>query len=339
MVSFNSISSAISAPKAATKVAGNAVTDAASNVSSSGFMDTLMNTNLVTTGLAGGATGMVANAGYNYATDSSGGYIGAGILGAASGPVASAAWKAGGGKLFHTAKDVKVSKLTGKEDSAFAPKVTEGQILPKNGDLAKGDQEIRNLEARLANMSPSNAQYGTLADELAGRRAGQQFARDSQQMNMLKTESGARNLMTRSEVNLNRLENSPEFQAAQQREGFRNTLDSLNDDNMARLSSAQDRALNAYNKFSSGGGDFSTKRGQAIRDRLSRTVNNLHAAQGDRALAQQGLNSLGGNTEYVQGMDKMLFANRERLQAQVAEARSAWDQHRIKNSPLNMGAA
>lgn len=332
MVSFNSISSAISAPKAAAKAAGNAVTDAASNVSSSGFMDTLMNTDLVTTGLAGGATGMVANAGYNYATDSSGGYIGAGILGAASGPVASAAWKAGGGKLFHTAKDVKVSKLTGKEDSAFAPKVVDGQILPKNGDLAKGDQEIRNLEARLANMSPSNAQYGTLVDELAGRKAGQQFARDSQQMNMLKTESGARNLMMRSETKLNKLESSPEFQAAQQREGFRSTLD-----HMARLSSARDRALNAYNKFNSKGGDFSTKRGQAIKDRLSRTVNNFHVAQDDMALAQQGLDSLGGNTEYVQGMDKMLFANRERLQAQVAEARSAWDQHRIKNSPLNMG--
>ena len=53
MVSFNSISSAISAPKAAAKAAGNAVTDAASNVSSGGFMDSLMNANLVTTGLAG----------------------------------------------------------------------------------------------------------------------------------------------------------------------------------------------------------------------------------------------------------------------------------------------
>lgn len=247
---------------------------AVSEVSSSDVWNALASSKTATHGLAGGGLGMVANAGYNYAEDDRGGYLGSAMAGAGGSIVGSVAWRSGGKKLVHTASDkVKQSVATkgGTEDFAIRTYAGNQNLKTTSDgsfDLAAQKRLVDDLETKLGNMDAGSSSYDSTLKQRDEARNGLDHMRSVVDSRLASTPQGAQKLKDTYESELNNLRKSQDYQAVK----FHDTVDSWGGRLRENLEGKRDdlrKAGSAYNLFKKGGGDLNSAEGQEVTKSLA----------------------------------------------------------------------
>lgn len=256
---------------------------AVSGVSSSDVWNALASTKTVTYGLAGGGLGMVANAGYNYAGDDKGGYLGSAMAGAGASIAGSVAWRSGGKKLAHTASDkVKQSVATKGGTEDFSIRTYAGNQTLKTSkdgsfDLAAQKRLIDELDAKLENMDAGSSSYDSLLKQRDETRKGLDHMQSVIDNRLSQTEGGAQKLKSKYASQLTSLKNSQDYKDAKFHEIASSRGKTLREDlDSSRDAMHKDRS--AYNLFKKGGGDLNSPEGQELAKNLSNTTNAFNSA-------------------------------------------------------------
>lgn len=254
-----------------------------SEVSSSDVWNALASNKTVTHGLAGGGLGMVANAGYNYAEDDRGGYMGSAMAGAGAAIAGSVAWRSGGKKLAHTASDrVKQSVATrgGTEDFAirtYAGNQTLKTTKDGSFDLAAQKRLVDDLEAKLKNMDAGSSSYDSVLKQRDEARNGLDHMQSVIDHRLSQTEDGAQKLKSKYDSHLTSLKNSQDYKDTKFHESASSWSKTLRED-LDNSRDAMHQARSAYNLFKKGGGDLNSPEGQELAKNLSNTKNAFNSA-------------------------------------------------------------
>lgn len=256
---------------------------AVAEVSSSDVWNALANSKTVTHGLAGGGLGMVANAGYNYAEDDQGGYLGSAMAGAGAAIAGSVAWRSGGKKLVHTASDkVKQSIATRGGTEDFSIRTYAGNqhlVTDKAGNFDEAGQKalVDKLEKQLGNANPGSSSYDSLLKQYEEAGAGLDHMQSVIDNRLAATPIGAKRLRDRYGSELTALKNSQAYKDIKFHDSVRSWEESLRED----LSSKRDalhKARSARNLFKKGGGDLNSAEGQELVKNLSDAKNSFNSA-------------------------------------------------------------
>lgn len=258
---------------------------AISEVSSSDVWNALASNKTVTHGLAGGGLGMVANAGYNYAEDDRGGYLGSAMAGAGAAIAGSVAWRSGGKKLAHTASDrVKQSIATRGGTKDFAIRTYAGnQTLKttKDGsfDLAAQKRLVDDLETKLENMDAGSSSYDSILKQRDEARNGLDHMQSVIDNRLSQTEGGTRKLLDKFTNNLKMMDNSAEGQIYKQYQNL-SDKDTKLKERQAGLRERLNSANSAIGLFKKGGGDINSTEGQDLikQQQAAQALFNNHGA-------------------------------------------------------------
>lgn len=238
--------------------------------------------------LAGGGLGMVANAGYNYSTDQHGGYMGSAMAGAGIGALGAAAWAYKGKDLYHTASGkVKQQVMTDSGTKAFQVRSHDNlkvqTDLYGNHDLAGQKKLVKDMDAKLAGMDATHANYDRTIKEREAAYNGLDHMQSVIDNKLSQSDIGARKLKDRYEGQLNTMKGTDRFRDLQEfndlrgvKTGLKKELQTVNND-----LKAQRRAFNAFRKA---GGDVNSDEGRAFRSRITDAVAAKNAV-GNRAIS------------------------------------------------------
>lgn len=258
---------------------------AVSEVSSSDVWKALVSNKTVTHGLAGGGLGMVANAGYNYAEDDRGGYLGSAMAGAGASIAGSVAWRSGGKKLAHTASDrVKQSVATRGGTEDFSIRTYAGNQTLKTSkdgsfDLAAQNRLIDELDTKLKNMDAGDSSYDSVLKQRDEARNGLDHMQSVIDHRLSQTEDGAQKLLDKSTNNLQMMDNSAEGQLYKQYQNL-SGRDTKLKERQADLRKRLNSANSAIGTFKKGGGDINSAEGQDLikQQQAAQALFNNHGA-------------------------------------------------------------
>ena len=258
---------------------------AVTEVSSSDVWKALSSSKTAAHGAAGGGLGMVANAGYNYSSDDSGGYIGSAMAGAGASIVGSVAWRSGGKKLVHTASDkVKQSVATkgGTEDfniRTYAGNQTLKTSKDGSFDLAAQKRLVDELDTKLKNMDAGDSSYDSVLKQRDEARNGLDHMQSVIDHRLSQTEDGAQKLLDKFTNNLQMMDNSAEGQSYKQYQNL-SSRDTQLKERQADLRGRLNSANSAIGTFKKGGGDINSAEGQGLikQQQAAQALFNNHGA-------------------------------------------------------------
>ena len=242
---------------------------AISEVSSSDVWNALASNKTVTHGLAGGGLGMVANAGYNYAEDDRGGYLGSAMAGAGASIAGSVAWRSGGKKLAHTASDkVKQSVATRGGTEDFSIRTYAGNqhlVTDKAGNFDEVGQKTfaDKLEKQLKNTDAGSSNYDSLLRQYEEAKNGLDHMQSVKDHRLSQTEDGAQKLLDKFTNSIKMMDNSAEGRLYKQYQNL-SGKDTKLKEGQADLRKRLNSANSAIGTFKKGGGDINSAEGQDL---------------------------------------------------------------------------
>lgn len=247
------------------------VTKGVDGVTSSGVWNALKSSKTAVHGAAGGGLGLVGNAGYNYSSDSSGGYMGAALAGAAGGAAISTAWRAGGKELAHTAAGkVKSSVATRGGTKSFNIRNHPGEqhvVTDKNGNLDMTGQLkfISDTEDKLKNMSATDVGYSSLLKQREEGYKGLDHMNSLIDNRLSQTLEGSKELNSKYTDIVKKLDNTQERRDWQEHDALKKRQRLLK--NQQRL--ADEKFSKAQSAFDSFKGDRNSDEGKKLQSALT----------------------------------------------------------------------